>query len=96
LAFAEAGVKGVVFADIDDEAAKKVADESASYAKHAEYRALAIKVDMTDSQSVQDLVTTAVKEFGRIDYAVNSAGVSLSKTSRAIIQRKTDQSLHQD
>ena len=47
------------------------------YARHAEYQALAVKVDVTDTDSVQGLVTSAVKEFGRIDYAVHSAGVSL-------------------
>jgi NAD(P)-dependent dehydrogenase (short-subunit alcohol dehydrogenase family) len=76
LAFAEAGARGVVFADVNHEGIKAAAEESSKYARHAEYRALAIKVDLTDAQSVQDLVETTVKEFGRIDYAVNSAGVS--------------------
>jgi NAD(P)-dependent dehydrogenase (short-subunit alcohol dehydrogenase family) len=78
LAFAEAGAKGVVFADIDDTGAKAVAEESKKSAKQVEYRALAVKVDMDDAESVQNLITTAVNEFGRIDYAVNSAGVSIA------------------
>lgn len=52
-----------------------MAEESRKYAKHAKYRALAVKVDVTDTESVQSLIATTVKEFGRIDYAVNSAGV---------------------
>ncbi|KAI1505512.1 short chain dehydrogenase [Biscogniauxia marginata] len=77
LSFTEAGAKGVVFADINHEEAKAVAEESRKYAKHAEYRALAIKVDVTDAESVQGLVTSTVKEFGRVDYAVHSAGINM-------------------
>lgn len=77
LAFAEAGARGVVFADINDIGAKESAEESKKSATHAEYRTLAVKVDMNDAESVQSLVTTVVGEFGRIDYAVNSAGVSI-------------------
>ncbi|ETS80725.1 hypothetical protein PFICI_08254 [Pestalotiopsis fici W106-1] len=81
IAFAEAGAKGVVFADINDEGARAAAEESRQYAKHAGYRALAIKVDVTDAKSVQDLVASAVKDFERIDYAVNSAGIDLENYS---------------
>ncbi|KAI1088690.1 short chain dehydrogenase [Rostrohypoxylon terebratum] len=77
LAFAEAGARGVVFSDINHEGAEASAEESRKYARHAEYRALAIKVDVTDTESVQSLVTSTVKEFGRVDYAVNSAGIDL-------------------
>ena len=44
-------------------------------AKHPEYRAIAVMVDVTDPESVQSMVDTTIKEFGRIDYSVNSAGV---------------------
>lgn len=76
LAFAEAGAKAVVFADINLEEAKKAADESKKEARHAEYRALAVELDIAEEASVQNLITTILQEFGRIDYAVNSAGVS--------------------
>jgi NADP-dependent 3-hydroxy acid dehydrogenase YdfG len=36
-------------------------------------------VDVTDKQSVHSLVELAQKEFGRIDYLVNAAGVSAQK-----------------
>ncbi|ROV96207.1 hypothetical protein VSDG_04999 [Cytospora chrysosperma] len=77
LAYAEAGAKGVVFADIDHEGAQKVAEESKSVARHPDYQVLAIKLDIGDERSVQSLVKATVKEFGRIDYAVNSAGIDL-------------------
>lgn len=37
---------------------------------------MAVKVNVTDAKSVQEMVDVAVKEFGRIDYVVNAAGVS--------------------
>lgn len=33
-------------------------------------------MNVQDAQSVQDMVDFVVKEFGRLDYAVNAAGVS--------------------
>ncbi|KAI0388790.1 NAD(P)-binding protein [Xylariaceae sp. FL0594] len=75
-ALAEAGVEGIVFADIDGKGAQNAAEESSSrYAKHPAYRAVAVKVDARDETSVRNMVDVAVKEFGRIDYSVNSAGM---------------------
>jgi len=74
-AFAEAGAVAVVFADINEQGAQESAEKSKKFAIHAEYRALAIKVDITDEDSVQAMVDLAVKEFRRIDYSVNSAGL---------------------
>lgn len=42
----------------------------------ADFRAIAIHVDVTQEDSVQKMVDAVVKEFGRIDYSVNSAGAS--------------------
>jgi NAD(P)-dependent dehydrogenase (short-subunit alcohol dehydrogenase family) len=36
---------------------------------------VAVKVDVSDEASVQSMVDATVKEFGRIDYSINSAGV---------------------
>lgn len=75
LAFAEAGAKGVAFADINEEGALAAAEESKKFAKDASFKAIAVKVDITDEASVDNMVQTVLKEFGRIDYSVNSAGV---------------------
>ncbi|KAF2232803.1 NAD(P)-binding protein [Viridothelium virens] len=74
IAFAEAGCRGVVFADFDENGACAVADKSKEYAKHPSYRGLGIRVDVTDESSVENMAETTFKEFGRIDYSVNSAG----------------------
>ncbi|KAI4864862.1 NAD(P)-binding protein [Hypoxylon rubiginosum] len=77
--FAEAGAKGVLLADIDYEAAAKVAETSKGLASCPTYRALSVKVDVVDIASVQAMVDLAAKEFGRIDYCVNAAGVDVAE-----------------
>ncbi|KAI1262693.1 oxidoreductase [Xylariaceae sp. FL1019] len=56
-AFAEAGVQGILFADIKTAAV----------------------VDVVDNGSVQAMVDLAVKEYGRMDYCVNAAGIDNSE-----------------
>lgn len=46
LAFAEAGAKGVVFADINHEDTQKAADESKNIARHSDYQILVIKLEV--------------------------------------------------
>lgn len=75
-AFAEAGVKGVAFVDLNEQGAQDAAEESKQYATNAEYQSLVIHVDVADEAAVQLMVDQVVVKFGRIDYAVNSAGVS--------------------
>ncbi|KAL9594175.1 MAG: hypothetical protein Q9179_005513 [Wetmoreana sp. 5 TL-2023] len=74
LAFAASCTAGVVFADIDVQAAAQVAALSTTIATNPKYRVLTIKVDVTAEKDVDDMVESAVKEFGRIDYGVNCAG----------------------
>ncbi|KAM3082865.1 hypothetical protein ACMFMF_002515 [Clarireedia jacksonii] len=71
LTFAEAGASAIVFADIDEAKIKDAAEESKRLATVAGYQALAIKVDVTNAESVQFLFDTAVKAFGRVDYCID-------------------------
>lgn len=73
---AEAGARAIIFADMNEETATASAEESKQYATHKEYQATAFKVNVTDEKGVQDMVVFVVKQFGRVDYAVNGAGVS--------------------
>ena len=52
-------------------------------AAHAEYRVLPVKVDVTSEPEVDALVSQMVAELGRIDYAVNCAGVGTLFSSSA-------------
>jgi NAD(P)-dependent dehydrogenase (short-subunit alcohol dehydrogenase family) len=65
-----------VFADISEANITAAAEESKKYATDAKYQALAIMLDVTSVDSVKSVVDITVKTFGRIDYLVNSAGVS--------------------
>src|SRR5690606_5656803 len=60
----------VVLADIKD--AEPVAREL----RAAGQRALAVRTDVADEQSVQALVEQTVAEFGRVDILVNNAAIA--------------------
>jgi NAD(P)-dependent dehydrogenase (short-subunit alcohol dehydrogenase family) len=79
LAFAAEGARGVVLADLNYNAVTDIARECESIATNPDYKSLAIAVDVTDPDSVQLMVKTAVETFGRVDYSVNSAGVGVQK-----------------
>ena len=65
----------VVVTDIHEAAAKHTADE----VQAAGADALALALDVTDPEAVSDAVAAAVRTFGKLDLAVNNAGVSLPR-----------------
>lgn len=65
----------MVVADINYDGALSVVEECQKSSKHPQFRAIAVKVDIVDGDSVESMVQSAVKAFGRIDYSVHSAGV---------------------
>ena len=71
LGLAEAGANLVV-ADIDLELAKKTCQEIEALGRQA----LAVQVDISKKDQVENLVQQAIDEFGRIDILVNNAGVT--------------------
>lgn len=77
IAFAEAGAKGIILADINEDGARTAAEETQKGAKDPSLKVLALKVDITDEASVDNMVQNAVAAFGRIDYSINSAGVCM-------------------
>lgn len=70
--FAEAGAN-VVVADFNDEQGQKVADEVAA---GTGAKTLFIKVDVSDSAQVQNMVAKTVEEFGELNVAVNNAAMT--------------------
>ena len=70
-ALAEQGVS-VVIADINGESAEATAKEI----KTAGYKAIAIKIDVSKSREVNQLVGKTLDMFHQIDILVNNAGVS--------------------
>ncbi len=71
LSFGREGGK-VVVTDINEAAAQAVADEIIVSGTEA----IAVKVDISKREDVENAVNLAVETFGRIDCAVNSAGIA--------------------
>lgn len=69
-------MQSILFADIDLANTAASAERNRKYATNPAYRAVTIKVDMTNPQSVQEMTDFVVKQFGQIYYCVNCAGVS--------------------
>ncbi|HLY65161.1 MAG TPA: SDR family NAD(P)-dependent oxidoreductase [Chloroflexota bacterium] len=61
----------VVVAELDGQAAGRVADEIGEDGG----RALAVQTDVSDSASVRHMVDETIREFGKIDILVNNAAV---------------------
>ena len=62
----------VVVADLNQEKAQSVADKI----NDAGCTAIAVKVDVTDRDSVQAMVTSTAEAFGKLDVIFNNAGVN--------------------
>jgi NAD(P)-dependent dehydrogenase (short-subunit alcohol dehydrogenase family) len=69
----------VVFADMNEDTAKESSELSKKHASSSEYHTTTFKMDVSDAASVQAMVDFVVAKFGRLDYAVNAAGVSLAQ-----------------
>ncbi len=68
--FADAGAN-VVAVDVDEDGVKTVADEIET----AGGEAIALYADVTDTDSVSEIVDRTVEEYGTIDVLCNNAGV---------------------
>lgn len=64
----------VVINDLDEEAGKAKEDEI-----NDKDKGLFVKLDVTNEEGWQKAVKEVVDHFGRLDYLVNSAGISVSK-----------------
>jgi NAD(P)-dependent dehydrogenase (short-subunit alcohol dehydrogenase family) len=69
LEFAHHGAR-VVIADIDTNGA----DETANLIDQQGGNALVVKVDVSNADEVEQMISTTIKEYGRIDFAHNNAG----------------------
>jgi 3-oxoacyl-[acyl-carrier protein] reductase len=71
LGFGGAGAR-VVLADIDGEAAAHVASQ---VIQETGGQAIAVKVDVSDEESANQMAAKALQQFGRIDILVNNAAI---------------------
>ena len=70
LTFARRGAK-VAVVDLNDELGEK----TAAAARQAGAEAIYLRVDVSDPAAVEKMVADTVKAFGRVDIAVNNAGI---------------------
>jgi len=75
VSFARLGVRGLVVADIDLDAAKATVVECQSVALHQNLRLEAVGIDVSLEDSVNRVVRQVADTLGRIDYCVHAAGV---------------------
>ncbi|KAI1829226.1 hypothetical protein DTO006G1_9816 [Penicillium roqueforti] len=73
LAFAKDGCRKIALADINLAGLTETKEQTQAIAP--ETHVLLIKVDLRSEQDVDSMVQQTIKEFGRVDYAVNAAGV---------------------
>ena len=70
LVLAEQGAT-VVATDVNLEGAQSVASEVAAFGRSS----AALRIDVTDRSSVEDVVSRTISEHGRVDILINDAGV---------------------
>ena len=63
--------------DINKQSVEKATEEITKAASHPAFRVFANVVDVASEDAIEEMTKTAVQTFGRIDFAVNSAGVDL-------------------
>ncbi|OPB46334.1 hypothetical protein A0O28_0064550 [Trichoderma guizhouense] len=77
LGLAKDGAKGIVIADMNLEAASRVAAECRDIATATDFRAEPLKVDVSQEESVARATKCMVETFERIDYCINCAGIGV-------------------
>ncbi|EME43715.1 hypothetical protein DOTSEDRAFT_151194 [Dothistroma septosporum NZE10] len=81
LAYARAGITGLTLGDLSE---KGIAEtQRLLEAEFPHVKTLAVVLDVTDEQMVNDMVDQAVHTFGTLDCAANAAGVIVNTRSKA-------------
>ena len=88
LALAQAGAK-VVVTDVDQDDCQKVVDQI----KESGQDGLALKVDVSNKEDVEEAVQKTVEKFNRIDILVNNAGIAQFKPFLELTEQEWDRTL---
>ena len=75
VSFAREGCTKIVLADRDSNGLEKTQQLIAEEVGESKTEVLVVKTDVTSAEQIDQLVLKAVEKFGRIDYAVNGAGM---------------------
>jgi len=79
LLLARENCHGIALADVNEAGLAKVKTEIESVATCPSFRCITIKVDVSNEESVRDMIAKTVEAFGRIDFAANIAGIGAVK-----------------
>lgn len=79
LLLAKEGAAGIALADVNKEGMETVKAELEAVASHEKFKCITIVVDVRNTSSVKSMVAETAKVFGRLDYAVNCAGIGFKK-----------------
>ncbi len=85
LSLAKVGIN-VVVSDILIEEAEKVAEELRTFGVES----IAVKNDVSNMESVNDLIGKTVETFGSVDYLVNNAGITRDNLSIRMSEEEWD------
>lgn len=77
LAYGEKGAK-VIISDIDERKGKEVAKSISASGGEAIF----VEANVADFEAVESLINTTIQHFGRLDIAVNNAGIGPNRTAR--------------
>ncbi|KAM0816450.1 hypothetical protein AB5N19_02252 [Seiridium cardinale] len=77
LSFAKFGIRSLVVADIQSDAAEAAAIECRAAVTTREVRVEAVSIDVTSRDSVDTVLKQVAQTLGRIDYCVHAAGVGV-------------------
>lgn len=71
--------RGIALADFNATNLAKVKVELEAAATNPDFRCITVIVDVSEEDSVRNMIATVVQEFGRIDFAANIAGIGAVK-----------------
>ncbi|KAI1461930.1 NAD(P)-binding protein [Annulohypoxylon moriforme] len=77
LGLAKEGASGILIVDINLKAAEATATEAKAIASSPSFRVETISTNVSVEESVKEAVARMVQSFGRIDYCVHCAGVTI-------------------
>lgn len=93
-AFARDGAAGIALLDINEdglETTKALIDEKGHISSEGNRcRVITFALDVRNEEYVNEKVTAIAKEFGRIDYAINAAGVAFKHAGGAAFAETKD------
>ncbi|KAF8542797.1 hypothetical protein BDD12DRAFT_823460 [Trichophaea hybrida] len=80
LSYVKAGVSKIALIDINSDGLYEVAAKASEIAPHHEFQTLVRVVDVSDEAAVDSVINDTVSQFGRLDCAVNCAGVNCTSS----------------